>query len=118
MLHMSQFVVNDRRTRKEDITSQNCCRGAALRYVLHHDDCLRAMVALSQRQFNEENVLCWLAIEDYKRAAVMDETGAMVARARDVIQRVCWPCFPWCSVSKLCKVLSVHSSWQMSVSLK
>ena len=76
-------------TKLSDISPQNCCTKSALRVVLGSEAALRGLVQFSARQYNEENVMCWVAIRAFKAAArAGDAPPRLRALADDIIKQV------------------------------
>ena len=76
-------------TDKGDISLRNCSSRAALKYVLTHSDTLDALVKVSQRQYSEENVMCWLAIRDYKGAVGCRSSHDVIReQAQEIVRQV------------------------------
>jgi hypothetical protein len=74
------------RTSAASITSANSRSKAALLFVLHTPFALDAFVEFSKSQHNEENVLFWIAVRDFKTLPADRLNDA----AKEIFRKVCW----------------------------
>lgn len=83
----ARAVLYHNRDCKEDISTRNCRTRAALMFILSQPDCVASFTAFCVSQHSEENILCWLAIRDFKTVAEEDTAGRRAA-AQAILQQV------------------------------